>query len=197
MGQNPCRHGSSRDGGLRLMKTKLLAGVALLLVGSGSALAEDLAVKPAAPAPFYKAPPMVPAVPPSGQDQANPAPMTEGDWKVAALGCTHVMLVFVQAVAAACGWARQPADDAIDEAIAAFDDFILANTSSHLTRPMLEDVKRGAAASLRGISTSQQYCEDPNYETIRQIRSLSPDQIREQVKVLLSMPAKPGRYGCL
>jgi hypothetical protein len=188
------------------MKTKLLAGVALLMVGSGSALAEDLLVKPAAPAPvykappmvpIYKAPPMVPVVPPAGQDQTNPAPMTEGDWKVAASGCTYVIYLLVQAVTAACGWARQPADDAIDEAIAAFDDFILANTSSHLTRPMLEDVKRGAAASVRGISTSQQYCEDPNYEPIRQIRSLSPDQIREQVKVLLSMPAKPGRYPCL
>jgi hypothetical protein len=179
------------------MKTKLLAGIALLVVGSGSAWAEDLAVKPAAPALVYKAPLMVPAVPPAGQDQTNTAPRTEGDWKIAALGCTHAIFVFVQAVTAACGWARQPADDAIDEAIAAFDDFILANTSSHLTRPMLEDVKRGVAASLRRVSTSRKYCEDPNYELIRQIGSLSPDQIREQVKVLLSMPAKPGRYGCL
>jgi len=188
--------GRPRDGGLSLMKTKLLAGVALLLVGLGSALAEDLSVKPAAPAPFYKAPPTVPAVPPAGQDQTNLAPMTEGDWKVAALGCTHAIFVLAQAVTAACGWARQPADDAIDEAIAAFDDFILANTSSHLTRPMLEDLKRGVASSLRGKSTGPQ-CEDPNYEMLRQMRRASPDQIREQVKVLLSRPAKPGRYGCL
>jgi hypothetical protein len=177
------------------MKTKILAGVALLLVGSG-ALAEDLAVKPAAPAPFYKAPPTVPAVPSAGQDQTNPAPMTDGDWKVAALGCAHAIFVYARAVTAACGWARQPADDAIDEAIAAFDDFILANTSSHLTRPMLEDLKRGVASSPRGKSTGPQ-CEDPNYEMFRQMRRASPDQIREQVKVLLSMPAKPGRYPCL
>ena len=85
------------------------------------------------------------AVPAAGQDRTNPAPVTEGDRKVGALGCTYAMFVLVQAVTAACGWARQPADDAIDEAIAAFDDFILANTSSHLTRPMLEDVKRHVA----------------------------------------------------
>jgi hypothetical protein len=128
------------------------------------------------------------AVPAAGQDRTNPAPVTEGDQKVGALGCTYAMWVLVQAVTAACGWARQPADDAIDEAIAAFDDFILANTSSHLTRPMLEDAKRHVATD---------HCESPNYEILRQIRSASPNQIREQVKVLLSMPAKPGPYGCL
>ena len=94
------------NGGLRLMKNKLLVGVVLLMIGSGSALAVDLAVKPAAPAlvceaspmapvdkappmtPVYKAPPMTPAVPPSGQDQTDWAPITDGDWKIAALGCT-------------------------------------------------------------------------------------------------------------
>jgi hypothetical protein len=96
--------------------------------------------------------------------------VTEGDRKVGALGCTYAMLVLVQAVAAACGWARQPADDAIDEAIAAFDDFILANTSSHLTRPMLEDAKRHVAIG---------HCESPNYEILRQIRSASPNQNSE------------------
>ena len=73
------------------------------------------------------------AVPAAGQDRTNPAPMTEGDQNVGALGCTYAIFVLVQAVTEACGWARQPADDAIDEAIAAFDDFILANTSSYLT----------------------------------------------------------------
>ncbi len=181
------------------MMNKLLAGVALLVVGLGSALAEDLTVKPAPPALFYKtppihkAPPMVPAVPPAGENQTNPAPMTEGDWKVAAMGCAYVIFLEVQERTAICGWARQPADEAIDEAIAAFDEFMLANSSS-LTRPMLEEIKRVGAARLRG---DHQYCEDPNHKPIRQIRSLSPDQIREQVKVLLSMPAKPGAYGCL
>jgi hypothetical protein len=139
------------------------------------------------------------AVPAAGQDRTNPGPpTTEGDWKVAALGCTYAIYLEVQAVTAACGWARQPADDAIDEAIAAFEDFILANTSSHLTRPMLEDLKRGAAVSRRVRSTGQQYCEGPTtLNFFGKFRSASPAQIREGVKALLSMPAKPGRYGCL
>jgi outer membrane immunogenic protein len=40
------------------MRNALLTGIALLTIGSGSALAADLSVKPAA-APFYKAPPMM------------------------------------------------------------------------------------------------------------------------------------------
>ena len=134
------------------------------------------------------------AIPAAGQDRTNPGPEVDHSGRVV---CPWAILLAVQVATADCGWARQPADDAIDEAIAAFEDFILANTSSHLTRPMLEDLKRGAAASLRGRSTGQQYCEDRNFEFLRQARSASPDQIREGMKALLSRPAKPGRYGCL
>src|SRR5262245_31979143 len=98
-----------------------------------------------------------------------------------------VMFLAVQARTEDCGWARQPADDAIDEAIAAIEDFIFANTP--ITRPMLEDVKRSAAAG-RG-SSSQQYCEDRN-NALQQIRSLGPDRIREEVKEALA-DAKPRR----
>jgi len=137
------------------------------------------------------------AVPAAPQDRTTPGSKTEGDQKVGALGCTYAIFVEVQAATALCGWARGPADDAIDEAIAAFDDFILANTSDHLTRSMLEDVKRGAAAALRGRSTGQPHCESANYEILRQVRNASPDKIREGTKTLLSMPAKPGPHGCL
>jgi len=111
--------------------------------------------------------------------------------------CPWLILLAVQARTADCGWARQPADDAIDEAIAAIDDFILANTPSHpMTRPMLEELKRNVTAGLRGSSTRQQYCDGHNIEFLQQIRSRDPDQIREEVKVLLAN-AKPGRYPCL
>ncbi|HLH96588.1 MAG TPA: outer membrane beta-barrel protein [Xanthobacteraceae bacterium] len=43
------------------MKNVLLTGTALLLVASGSAMAADLSRPPPAPAPVYKAPPLVPA----------------------------------------------------------------------------------------------------------------------------------------
>jgi hypothetical protein len=123
--------------------------------------------------------------------------MTEGDQKVGALGCTYAIYLEVQAATALCGWARGPTDDAIDEAIAAFDDFILANSSDHLSRFMLEGVKRGAASALRGRSTGQPHCESANYDILRQVRSANPDKIREWTKKLLSIPAKPGPYGCL
>jgi hypothetical protein len=172
------------------MKAKLLTSVALLIVGLGSVLAGDLAVRPTARAPIYKAPPTVPAVPPADQDRENSGPTTEGDWKVAALGCTYVVFVSVQAFTAACGWARQPADDAIDEAIVALDDFILANTSSHFTRPMLEDLKRQV------WRPTGQYCENPN-ELVTKFRNATADQLREAVKVLISRPAEPRPYPCL
>ena len=130
------------------------------------------------------------AVPSAGQDRTSPGPELD---RSAAVMCPWAILLAVQARTADCGWARQPADDAIDEAIAAIDDFILANTPSHpITRPMLEDLKRSAAAGLRGSSTRQQYCEDRNNEFLQQIRSLGPDRIREEVKELLAN-AKPGR----
>lgn len=136
------------------------------------------------------------AVPAPGQDRPSPGPITQGDQKAGALGCTYTIFLEAQALATACGWTRQPADDAIDKAIATLDDFILANASSHLTRPMLEDLKRSVAAPLRGKSTGPQYCEERNYELIWQIRSTSTDQIREWVKVLTSTPPPPGPYGC-
>ena len=136
------------------------------------------------------------AVPAAGQDRTKPGAEVD---RSAAVMCPWLILLAVQARTADCGWARQPADDAIDEAIAAIDDFILAYTPSHpMAHPMLEDLKRSAAAGLRGSSTRQQNCEDRNNEFLQQIRSNSPDQIREAVKVLLSTPYEPGRrYPCL
>jgi hypothetical protein len=137
---------------------------------------------------------LVLAAPAAGQDRTNPGTsMTEGDQKVGALGCAYAILVEVQARTAICDWARQPADDAIDEAIAALEDFMLAN-SSRLTRPMLEEIKRIPTTRLRG---HQEYCGDRNNELIRQFRDASPSQIREWAKVALSAPARPGPYGCL
>ena len=133
------------------------------------------------------------AVPAAGQDRTNPGPDLD---RSAAVMCPWLIFLAVQARTADCGWARQPVDDAIDEAIAAIDDFILANTPGHpMTRPTLEDLKRSASAGLRGSSTRQQYCEGPNNEFLQQIRSYGPDPIRKAVKVLLAN-AKPGRYPC-
>src|SRR5258708_38657611 len=76
--RNHAGMGRPRDGGLSLMKTKLLAGRALLVGGMGSAVAEDLSVESAAPAPFYKAPPTRPAGTPRAPQQTDPARHREG-----------------------------------------------------------------------------------------------------------------------
>jgi hypothetical protein len=135
------------------------------------------------------------AVPTAGQDGTNPGPIPEVDKSgKGAVLCAWSIYLAVQARTVTCGWARQPADDAIDEAIAATDDFILANSSHHPTRPMLEDFKRRAAESERDNLTHQQYCESRDVEFIR---SLGPDQIREGVKALLSIPREPVMNPCL
>jgi hypothetical protein len=107
------------------------------------------------------------------------------------------MYLSVQAHTAACGLARRPVDDAIDGAIVAIDEFILANSSLHPTRAMLEDFKRRAAEShlnlvrQRGLQKS---CESPDLEPFRNI---SPDQIQASVKALLAEPREPVMNPCL
>jgi hypothetical protein len=61
--------------------------------------------------------------------------------------CSWSIYLSIQTQTAACALPRRPVDDAIDQAIVAIDEFILANSSLHPTKPMLEDFKRGAAES--------------------------------------------------
>src|SRR5262245_35715880 len=45
--------------------------------------------------------------------------------------CIWAIYLSIQAQTAECGLARRPADDAVDQAIAAIDEFILKNSSLH------------------------------------------------------------------
>src|SRR4051794_39529420 len=56
--------------------------------------------------------------------------------------CSWVILMSFQVQAAVCAFPRQPIDDAMDEAILAIDEFILANSSHHPPRDMIEKFKR-------------------------------------------------------
>lgn len=60
--------------------------------------------------------------------------------------CMWRFYLTIQQMGAACKVDRKPIDDVLDESIAAIDDFIVANSSSHPTREMLEDFKRSSAA---------------------------------------------------
>jgi hypothetical protein len=130
-----------------------------------------------------------------GQDRMVLGPRQfEYDYAGAVL-CLWSIYVTVQADTAACGLARRPSDDAIDEAIVAIDEFILANSSLRPTRAMLEDFKRRAVESHlsfvreRGLSCQRRELEH--------FRSPSPDKIRASIKALLAVPREPVMNPCL
>ena len=110
--------------------------------------------------------------------------------------CTWSFYLSIQAETAACGLARRPTDDAINEAIVAIDEFILANSSLHPTRTMLDEFKRRAAESHLAIAQRQglqKFCGEPGLE---HVRSIDPDQIRTGMKKLLEFPREPVMNPC-
>ena len=121
----------------------------------------------------------------------------ERDTGGGAVLCAWSIYLSVRTQTSACALSRQPADDAIEEAITAIDGFIMANSSLHPTHDMLEDFKRRAEESeLRHARQTgmQKYCEN---ELARHLRSGSPDQIRASVKQLLAVPREPVMNPCL
>jgi hypothetical protein len=111
--------------------------------------------------------------------------------------CAWSVYLGIRARTAACGLQRRPTDDAMDEAIAAIDEFILANSSLRPTRPVLEEFKHRASeadiafARQRGL---EKVCSSRDLE---HFRSISPDQIRASVKKLLEVPREPVMNPCL
>ena len=111
--------------------------------------------------------------------------------------CVWSLYLSIQAQTAACGLTRRPTDDAMDEAIVAIDEFILANSSLHPTRAMLDEFKRSAAESdvafarERGL---EKFCSRPDLDRLRRI---NPDQIRAAMKKLLELPREPVMNPCL
>ena len=111
--------------------------------------------------------------------------------------CAWSMYLSVRTQATACAISRQPVDDAIEEAITAIDGFIIANSSLHPTREMLEDFKRRAGeAELRHARQlgMQKYCES---NLAQHFRRQSPDKILASVKELLAVPREPVMNPCL
>ena len=111
--------------------------------------------------------------------------------------CAWSIYLSIQSQTASCGLTRRPIDDAIDESIAEIDEFILANSSLHPTRAMLEDFKRRAKESeLQFLRQQglQKACEGP---TLTRFRSIDPDKLRASVKALLAVPREPVINPCL
>jgi len=138
--------------------------------------------------------PMAPAV---GQDRMTLGPRQfEADKSGAgAVLCAWSIYLSVQAQTTACALPRRPTDDAIDQAIIAIDEFILANSSLHPTKSMLEDFKHNAAASeVSGARRGPKFCTNQDLE---RFRSLSPEKIQASVKALLAVPREPVMNPCL
>jgi hypothetical protein len=136
--------------------------------------------------------------PVAGQDKMvlGPDQFKEDKSGAGAVLCTWSIYLSIQAETAACALSRRPVDDAIDQAIVAIDEFILANSSLHPTRAMLENFKRNAAAS--AVSGARQlgpqFCKR---EDLEMFRSPSPEKIQAGVKALLAVPREPVMNPCL
>lgn len=111
--------------------------------------------------------------------------------------CAWSIYLSIQAETAACGLSRLPVDDAMDEAIVAIDEFILANSSLHPTRPMLEKFKRRATEGEIGAARRRDFEKFCNRPDLAHFRSMSPDQIKTSVKKLLELPREPVMNPCL
>lgn len=131
--------------------------------------------------------------------QANEAKprQAEPDKKGGAVLCAWAIYLSIRTQSEACSLQREPIDDAIDEAIAAIDEFIVANSSEHPTQATLEAFKRRAAGSeLNALSRTglQKVCDGPD---LKHFRSIDPAQLRASVKDLLAVPREPVMNPCL
>ncbi len=112
--------------------------------------------------------------------------------------CVWTIYLSVKSHTAACGLARRPVDDAIDNAIAKIDEFIITNSSLRPSRAALEDFKRRAAEQeLKALGGQKTYCEGPGARDIEGFRSTSADEVQKSVTALLAVPREPVMNPCL
>jgi hypothetical protein len=121
----------------------------------------------------------------------------EADTGAGPVLCIWALYLTVQAETAACAIARLPVDDAIDEAIVAIDEFILANSSLRPTRAMLDDFKRRAAESHLNFARRHGMARSCGGRDIERFRKASPDQVQASTKALLAVPREPVMNPCL
>jgi hypothetical protein len=137
--------------------------------------------------------------PAAGQDRMvlGPDQFKEDKSGAGAVLCAWSLYLSIQEQTATCAWPRRPVDDAIDQAVVDIDEFILANSSLHPTRPMLDKFKHDAAAG--EIKSARrwrgpQFCKN---EDLEGFRSSSPEKVQSSVKTLLAVPREPLMNPCL
>lgn len=121
----------------------------------------------------------------------------QADTGAGAVLCVWSLYLTVQAETAACAMTRLPVDDAIDQAIAAIDEFILANSSLRPTRAMLDDFKRRVAESHLNFAGRHGMARSCGSRDIERFRTASPDQVQASIKALLAVPREPVMNPCL
>src|ERR1700754_27553 len=132
---------------------------------------------------------VVPAV---SQDQMilGPRQLEKDTSGAGAVLCSWSFYVYSQGLSEACGLPRRPVDDAVDQAIVAIDEFILANSSLHPTRLMLENFKRDLRGQVQRAPRRMLNCEDPFFS------HSDEEQIQAHVKKLLAIPREPVTEPC-
>jgi hypothetical protein len=120
----------------------------------------------------------------------------EADKGGGAVLCVWSLYLEIQAQTAICGLTRGPTDDAIDAAIIAMDEFIIANSSQHPTPETLKAFKQRVMESERKLISQRkdQICTNKD---LGYFRSISPDQIQSDMKALLAVPREPVMNPCL
>lgn len=99
--------------------------------------------------------------------------------------CGWFIYLSVQAITKYCDFPRRPSDEAIDEAVHAMDETILAN-ALFPTREKLDEFKRHMAAASTSRAGSPKACESTG--SLEFFRSQSPDTIRSWTKAALATP---------
>jgi hypothetical protein len=140
---------------------------------------------------------LAPSAPIFGQDSSMSTPRLDADTSGhGAVLCSWWFYLIVRARSMACGFARQPIDDALDQGIDAIDKFIMANSPDHPTREILEKAKRRVTESdLAGARRDPKaMCED---YLVADFRKSEPAKFRDSVDWLLAVPRKPVANPCL
>jgi hypothetical protein len=111
--------------------------------------------------------------------------------------CAWGIYLMVQAATAACGWARQTADDGIDQSIAAIDGYIDAHSqpSEDLVKAFKERMTGAVRADAKDTQLSTRICDSHQFAWLR---SRAPDEILKSAETLLSSArVTPGLPPCL
>lgn len=115
--------------------------------------------------------------------------------------CALEIYVTLQAATSHCGWKRQPIDDAVDDAVAAIDGFVIENSPVPVSQQQLDETKAKRRADLVGQSN---LCvlepeDQASFAGSLWVRSRGedPEELLKGVAAMLAVPHAPTMNPCL